>query len=99
VFQLVKRFLETGQVAPKPTGGGNYSAITAEGPKLIRQLLAQQADLTLSQLGSLSQERMGIQVSLAALARALQRLGITRQNQTYYDPQRLSETVVEHTQE
>jgi transposase len=28
VFQLIKRFRETGQVTPKPVGGGNYSALT-----------------------------------------------------------------------
>jgi hypothetical protein len=33
------------------------------------------------------------------MARALQRLGITRKNKTYYDPQRLSEQVVSRTQE
>lgn len=99
VFQLIKRFRETGQVAPKPAGGGNYSAITAEGQKLIRPLLAPQSDLTLSQWCSLDQERMGIQVSLSAMARAWQRMGITRKKQTYYDPPRLSEPVVDRTQE
>jgi transposase len=99
VFQLIKRFRETGQIAPKPAGGGNYSAITAEGQKLIRPLLAPPSDLTLSQLCSLYQERMGIQVSLAARDRAWRRLGITRQNKTYYDPQRRSATVVDRTKE
>jgi transposase len=63
VGQLIKRFRETGQVAPKPAGGGNYSAITAEGQQLIRPRLAPPSNLTLFQLGSLSPEPMGIQVS------------------------------------
>lgn len=42
---------------------------------------------------------MGIQVSLSAMARALRRMGITRKNKTYYDPQRRSEKVVDRTQE
>lgn len=49
VCQLIKRVRETGQVAPKPVGGGSYSAITAAGQKLIRPWLAQPSELTLSQ--------------------------------------------------
>ena len=99
VSQLIKRFRQTGRIDPKPAGGGNRSAIDKAGEKVLRQWLAERSDLTLSQLCARYEEKMGVKVSISAMGRALQRMGISRKKQTLYDPKRQTANVALRTNE
>ncbi len=65
---------ETGSLAPRPNPGGRAPAIAEERYDELRQLLADQPDLTLEQI----RERMQLSCSLAAICRTLKKLNLTR---------------------
>jgi transposase len=99
VSQLIKRFRQTGRIDPKPAGGGNRSVIDKAGEKVLRQWLAERADLTLWQLCARYEEKMGVTVSISAMSRALRRMGISRKKKTLYDPKRQTANVALRTNE
>ena len=65
---------ETGSLQPRPNHGGRAPAIPEERYDELRQLLAQEPDLTLEQI----RDRMGLTCSLAAICRTLKKLNLTR---------------------
>ena len=65
---------ETGSVQPRPYHGGRAPAIPAHRYEELRQLLADQPDLTLEQL----RDRLHLDCSLAAICRTLKKLNLTR---------------------
>ena len=65
---------ETGSLQPRPNPGGRPPAIPPERYDELRELLAQQPDLTLEQI----RDRMGVACSLAAICRTLKKLNLTR---------------------
>jgi transposase len=69
---------ETGSLQPRPNPGGRRPAIPESRRDEIRQLLAQQPDLTLDQL----RNRLHLNCSLAAVSRTLTKLGLTRKKKT-----------------
>ena len=95
----MKRFRQTGRSDPKPAGGGNRRAIDKAGAKVLRPWLAERADLTGSPLGARYEEKMEVKVSISARGRALQRMGISRQTKTLYDPKRPTANVALRTNE
>ena len=50
VYSLLKRYSETGSVAPKPHGGGQVSKIDETGEKFLKELIKEQPSLTLEEL-------------------------------------------------
>ena len=65
---------ETGSLQPRPNPGGRPPAIPAARYEELRQLLAEQPDLTLEQI----RDRLGLGCSCAAVCRILKKLGLTR---------------------
>src|SRR3954447_23565037 len=65
---------ETGSLDPRPNNGGHAPAIPEHRYDELRQLLADQPDLTLEQI----RDRMHVACSLAAVCRTLKKLGLTR---------------------
>jgi len=72
----------TGTLAPRPDGGGRAAALGPDRHDELRQLLAAQPDLTLDQI----RDRMGLGCSLAAVSRALTKLGLTRKKKRSWRP-------------
>ena len=50
VEELLKRFKQTGQVAPKPHGGGYPPSVKAKGETFLRVLIENQPDLILEEI-------------------------------------------------
>jgi transposase len=69
---------ETGSLEPRPNPGGRPPALPPPRYGELRRRLAQEPDLTLAHL----RDRLGLGCSLAALCRTLQKLGLTRNNNT-----------------
>ena len=72
--KLLRRQRETDSIEPLPHGGGRQRVITVEKEPLLLQVLAETPDASLEELG----ERCGVSGSRMSIARALQRLDITR---------------------
>ena len=65
---------QTGSLQPRPYHGGRAPAIPPHRYDEVRQLLAEQPDLTLEQI----RERLQLDCSLAAICRTLQKLELPR---------------------
>jgi transposase len=65
---------ETGSLQPRPYHGGRAPAIPAHRYDELRQLLADQPDLTLEQI----RDRLHVDCSLAAICRTLKKLDLPR---------------------
>lgn len=80
VYNLLRLRTETGSLEPRPNPGGRPPALPPPRYDELRQLLAEQPDLTLAQL----RDRLGVDCSLAALCRTLKKLGFTRKKKTLH---------------
>jgi transposase len=73
---------QTGSLRPRPNPGGQRPAIPPERYDEVRQLLAQQPDLTLAQI----RDRLGVVCSEAAVCRTLKKIGLTRKKKRCTPP-------------
>ena len=78
VHVLKKLFIETGQLAPKPSHAGRPRAISAEGELYLQALLREEVDLTLEALRERYADTYGVTVSVGTMFNTLRRLRITR---------------------
>ena len=76
VYNLLELREQTGSLQPRPNPGGQRPAIPPERHDEVRQLLAEQPDLTLAQI----RDRLGLNCSEAAVCRTLKKLKLTRKN-------------------
>jgi transposase len=72
----------TGSLAPRPDGGGRPPAVGPERHDELRRLIAAEPDLTLDQI----RDRLGLGCSLAAISRALTKLGLPRKKKRAWRP-------------
>lgn len=73
ITKLKRRRCETGSIAAKPHGAGRRPALDDVACERLRELVAQDSDATLAQLG----DRIGVTVSTSAMDRTLRRLGLS----------------------
>jgi transposase len=78
VEKLLRRHRTTGDIAPKPHAGGHQPRLDTAAATLVRQLVHDNADLTLEELCSRVADAVGVRVSLATMCRMLRRLGLPR---------------------
>jgi transposase len=74
IRRLLQRRRETGSIAPKPHGGGQPVKFAGKDLDRLRGLVDKQPDATLEEL----LDRTGVDASLMAVHRALERLGYRR---------------------
>jgi transposase len=84
IVRLARRRRETGSFDPKPHGGGRLPALDPNQLEQLRELVRQQPDATLEEL----RQRLDVDCSLAAICRALKKLGITRKKKVLHAQQR-----------
>src|SRR5512142_1509380 len=84
IARLLRRRRQAGTLAPKPHGGGHPPALDHEGEERLRELVRQHPDATLDELRS----QLGVPCSRSALARALERLNLTRKKKTLHAEER-----------
>jgi putative transposase len=85
VEELLKRVKQTGQVAPKPHGGGHPAGVKAQGETFLKELIENQPDLILKEIRDKYNERFE-PVSRSTIARTLTKLTFTRKKKTRFDP-------------
>lgn len=80
VVRLLQHQRKTGSVQPKPHGGVPPRKLDAAAETRLRELVRDQPDATLAEL----RDRLGIRCCLMTIARALERLKITRKKKTLH---------------
>lgn len=72
----VKSWEETGSVAGKPTGGDRSSKIIGEDAEWVLALVQSKPDLTLAEIQTELRKQRGLEVSIAAVWRFLDKHGL-----------------------
>src|SRR5438067_5399481 len=80
VARLLHLRKETGNLQPRPHGGGTPLALDEQAVARLQQLVHDQPDLTLEELA----QRVGVPCSRMSVWRALRRLNITRKKKVLY---------------
>jgi transposase len=84
VEKLLKQLRETGDLAPKPHGGGPKPKLTAAQRSLVAALVAADNDATLAELCQQLAEQTTITISRSTMGRVLQQLNLTRKKKTLH---------------
>jgi transposase len=79
VRDLLSRSRTTGDVAPKPHGGGYPAKLTTKGLEALTTLVHATPDATLQELGTQLSTTQQVTVSPATISRALATLSLPRQ--------------------
>jgi len=82
VEKLLNRYRATGGIAPLPHGGGGKPFLDEEALGLLRRLVEEQPDATLSELCEMVYERGGKRVRMTTMWKALKRLDLRRKKVT-----------------
>jgi transposase len=75
---LLKRLRETGDILPKPHGGGPQPKLNAEQLKLVKALVEADNDATLDELRERLASETSISISRSTMGRMVQKLNLTR---------------------
>jgi transposase len=78
VSRVLRLYRETGGIAPRPRGGGNFSPIADDLADELKKLVAERPDATVPELTEEFTSRTGISTSRSSVLRALHRFGFTR---------------------
>lgn len=83
VQKLIKQYDNTGNIHPRPHGGGKKLKLTEEQLEVLGEIVSKNNDATLEELCKLLQERTGAKVSRATMGRMMQRLNFTFKKKRY----------------
>jgi transposase len=86
VNRILRRHRETGNVSPKPKGGGWTSPLRGEVAEQLEALVKATPDATIEETMSALVEKTGVATSTAAVGRALHRLGFSRKKRSSSRP-------------
>ncbi|MCA1555836.1 MAG: hypothetical protein LC747_04015, partial [Acidobacteria bacterium] len=78
VKKMLRQQRETGDLRPRPHGGGHVPRLADKHLKLLRAEVARSPDKTVPALRDHLAERAGLSVSAPTVSRALSRLGLSR---------------------
>ena len=78
VKKMLRQHRETGDLSPRPHGGGHTPRLSVRHLKLLRSEVARHPDKTAAALREHLEERAGVAVSRPTVSRALSRLGLSR---------------------
>lgn len=83
VQNLLKQLRETGDILPKPHGGGRRPTLNAEQLQLVTRLVEADNDATLDELCERLQAKTSTSISRATMSRVLHALQLTRKKKRY----------------
>lgn len=78
VKKMLRQHRETGDLDPRPHGGGHTPLLSAKHLKLLRAEVERHPDKTAAALRQRLAERAGVCVSRPTVSRALTKLGLSR---------------------
>lgn len=95
VKRLFWLFHETGEIKPRPHGGGRERCLDEDSIEVVRVIVNEKPDLTENEIKEELQRRAGVDVSRSTIGRVLNRLGLTRKKKTFLATERDTERVKE----
>jgi transposase len=78
VKKMLRQHRETGDLRPRPHGGGQTARLSGQHLKLLRAEVGRSPDQTAAALRDHLEERAGVSVSRPTVSRALLRFGLSR---------------------
>lgn len=84
VEKLLKQLRDTGDLSPKPHGGGPQPKLNAEQLALVATLVEADNDATLAELCEQLKETTTVTISRSTMGRVLQQLDLTRKKKTLH---------------
>lgn len=87
VADLLKRVKQTGQVAPKPHGGGHPPSVKIQGETFLKDLIKSLSSLIIEEIRDEYNEHFK-PVSCSTIDRTLTRLAFPRKKKTLFDPRK-----------
>ncbi len=78
VKKMLRQHRESGDLRPRPHGGGHKPRLSDKHLKSLRSEVARSPDKTVGALRDHLEERAGVSVSRPTVSRALSRLGLSR---------------------
>ena len=82
VQKIVKQFQETGDIRPRPRGGGPPAKIRDDDLLILKDIIENNNDLTLKELCELLANKTGITVSASTMNRLCKKLDYTVKKNT-----------------
>ena len=82
VKKMLRQHRETGDLSPRPHGGGHVPRLSTKHLKLLRAEVARRPDKTVPALRDHLEERASVSVSTPTVSRALSRLGLSRKKKS-----------------
>ena len=86
VRKIPRHRCDTGSIGPRPYGGGHAPSFDAQAEVRLPKAVCGDSDATLEELG----RAVGVECSVSAVYRALDRLGITRNKSHGGPPSRIA---------
>jgi transposase len=77
VCSLLQQWRETGNLSPRPHGGGKPSKLNPAHIEALKTIVLRHNDATLKELAVLLEQETGLKVSPSTICRQLQKLGLT----------------------
>lgn len=78
IKKMLRQHRETGDLSPRPHGGGHVPRLSAKHLKLLRSEVARRPDKTVEALREYLHEQAHVSVSAPTVSRALARLDLSR---------------------
>lgn len=88
VEKLLKQLRQTGDIAPKPHGGGHPPKLNPQQLSLLKALVEADNDATLAELCDQFQQQTRIPMSRSTMGRVLQKLNLTRKKKSLHASER-----------
>jgi transposase len=83
VSRTLRLHRETGDVEPRPKGGGNFSLFRDQVAELLLAIVETMPDASLRELTHAFEEQSKLSTSTASIGRALRRLGYSRKKRPF----------------
>lgn len=78
IRNLLRRYKETNEIAPKPQGGDRRSKIKGNDEEFLVTIVEENSDLYLREIQEKLEKTKGIKISLSAISNKLKRLKLNR---------------------
>jgi transposase len=83
VCKILKQWRETGDISPRPCGGGNPMKLSPDQIIIVGDIVTDKNDLTLPEIRDELEKRASVLVSCSTISRVLASLGFTRKKKRY----------------